>query len=377
MAVYKIFPSQDATLYSAYINQNTGLDEILEATTNFITGSTRIDGAAPQTSRFLIKFSDTDIAYVTSSLATGDFQANLKLFIANSSGLKTDTVVLANAVSGNWDMGTGRYLDSPETQNGVSWKWINYSGSIAWPSSGAFEPGTTGSYSGSNEGGGAWWTGSEASQTFGYWSDLDLNFSVTDIVKQWTASIANPSNGWPNHGFIVRQTQSQEFIDNINQQVNLKYYSRDTHTIYPPTLEFKWDDFSYNTGSLSVLNTLPATLTLAENPGTFYSSSVNKFYVNSRPEYPIRVWQTASYYTNNFALPTASYYAIKDLDTDEYVVDFDSNYTRISADATSSYFDIYMNGLEPERYYKILIQVDSEGSNTIYDDNYYFKVVNG
>jgi hypothetical protein len=36
-----------------------------------------------------------------------------------------------------------------------------------------------------------------------------------------------------------------------------------------------------------------------------------------------------------------------------------------------------MNGLEPERYYQILIQVDSEGSTTVYDDNYYFKVING
>jgi hypothetical protein len=372
MAVYKIFPSQDATLYSAYINQNTGLDEILEATTNFITGSTRIDGAAPQTSRFLIKFSDTDIAYVTSSLATGDFQANLKLFIANSSGLKADTVVLANAVAEDWEMGTGRYLDSPETQNGVSWLWTDYSGSSKWTTS-SFTSGTTGSYSGSNVGGGVWWTGSEVSQTFGYYSDLDLNFNVTEIVKNWTGS----SSVWSNYGFIVRQTQSQEFIDNINQQVNLKYYSRDTHTIYPPTLEFKWDDFSYNTGSLTVLNTLPATLTLAENPGTFFSESINKFYINARPEYPIRVWQTASYYTNNFALPTASYYAIKDLDTDEYIIDFDTTYTKLSCDASGSYFTLYMNGLEPERNYKVLIQTTINGSTVVYDDDYYFKVVNG
>ena len=30
MAVYKIFPEKDATMYSRYINMNTGLDEILE-----------------------------------------------------------------------------------------------------------------------------------------------------------------------------------------------------------------------------------------------------------------------------------------------------------------------------------------------------------
>jgi hypothetical protein len=38
------------------------------------------------------------------------------------------------------------------------------------------------------------------------------------------------------------------------------------------------------------------------------------------------------------------------------VVDFDDQFTQLSADATSSYFDIWMNGLEPERYYAILIK---------------------
>jgi hypothetical protein len=38
------------------------------------------------------------------------------------------------------------------------------------------------------------------------------------------------------------------------------------------------------------------------------------------------------------------------------VVDYDTSYTKISCDRISNYFDVYMNGLEPERYYKILIK---------------------
>ncbi len=79
----------------------------------------------------------------------------------------------------------------------------------------------------------------------------------------------------------------------------------------------------------------------------------------------------------NYALPTASYYAIKDLDTNEYVVDFDKEFTQISCDATSSYFTVYMNGLEPERYYNILIQTEIDGQTIVMDENYHFKVVNG
>jgi hypothetical protein len=36
-----------------------------------------------------------------------------------------------------------------------------------------------------------------------------------------------------------------------------------------------------------------------------------------------------------------------------------------------------MNGLEPERYYQILVQTNVNGNTIIKDENYYFKVVNG
>jgi len=96
-----------------------------------------------------------------------------------------------------------------------------------------------------------------------------------------------------------------------------------------------------------------------------------------RPKYPVRIFKTSSLYTSNYALPTASYYAIKDLDTNEFVIDFDEDFTKISCDNTSNYFDVYMDGLEPERYYKILIQTTINGSTIIKDDKYYFKVING
>ena len=65
------------------------------------------------------------------------------------------------------------------------------------------------------------------------------------------------------------------------------------------------------------------------------------------------------------------------MDTNEFVVDFDPQFTKISCDSTSNYFDVYMNGLEPERYYQILIQTTISGSTIVKDEKYYFKVVNG
>ena len=58
MAVLKIFPDKDATLYSLFPNMNTGLDEIVEATETVFAYS----DPNPQTSRFLIQFANEDLA---------------------------------------------------------------------------------------------------------------------------------------------------------------------------------------------------------------------------------------------------------------------------------------------------------------------------
>jgi hypothetical protein len=355
MAVYKIFPTQDATLYSAYPNMNTGIDEIIEATTNFKTGSLQLDGDLPQVSRFLIQFNSADMAYVSASLiGTSSWTADLRVFVANVEGIKTNTTVLTNAVSQSWNMGTGRFLSDPEVTNGTSWLWADESGSVPWAVTG-----------------GAWISNPSASQTFSYRSDLDLNFGVKSIVEQWN------SGSWENYGFIVRQDPSQEFLPLPNNQTTLKYFSVDTHTIYPPQLEFKWDDFKWETGSLSVITGSNIYASLDNNPGFFFSESVQRFRINARPQFPQRSFQTSSIYTTQYYLPEGSLYAVKDLDTNEFVIDFDSNYTKISADASGSYFDLYMNGLEPQRYYTILLQTTSGGSTIVLDNNYSFKVING
>jgi hypothetical protein len=397
MAVYKIFPTQDTTLYSAYPAMNTGLDEIIEASQTSFTFS----DPNPQSSRFLIQFSETEINDILNNkigisssnqlLDNNLWKSNLQCFVATVTGLQANTTVECFPIYGEWDMGTGRYLDIPNSTNGASWYWQDYSGSTLWPTTFNALPNRTGSYTGSGTsfstnayaGGGVWWTGSNvnyfnsntypisASTTFGYYEDKDLNFDVTNIIRaRYTGAISND-------GFIVKQ--AVEFIYNKNIQPELKYFSRDTNTIYPPALQFSWRDFNFNTGSSTqtILNTLPASLTLAQNPGVFYNQSINRFRINARPEFPIQLWTTSSIYTNNYYLPTSSYYAVKDLETNEFVIEFDDLFTQISADSNSSYFDVYMNGLEPERYYAILIKSNIAGTVQVFDDQYYFKVING
>ena len=388
MAIYKIFPYKDTTLYSMYPTMNTGIDPILQISNlNFALNT------APSVARSLIAFDSNEILNIINTKVTGTWDAQFKCFIATAQGIVESSILEIWPVGEYWWNGTGTYLDQPLTTDGSSWNSPQFESGKQWDglSTGYISgSGTTyfitASYlpASASAGGGNWvvydstGTNYKVSQTFDLRSDKDLNVNVSTIVSSWYSASAG-LGGIINNGFIVKWENSIEFNAHKQVQPVMQYYSVDTNTIYPPVLEFKWDDFNWNpTSSISVLTQPNAFISLAENPGIFYSGSVNRFRVNCRPKYPAQVWSTSSLYTKQYYLPSgSSLYAIKDLDTDEFVVEFDQTYTQISCDYTSSYFDIYMNGLEPERYYKILFQVTSGGSTTIYDDNYYFKVKNG
>jgi len=375
MAVYKLFPYKDTSLYSMFPTMNTGIDPI-----NQISNLNFAINTLPTVARSLIAFDTSEIRSVLDDKVTGNWQADIRSFIATAQGVYKDTSVEVFPTYDEWFNGTGTYLDQPLTTDGAAWNSPVLGNGTSWNSGG---PGYTSSFnpSYSPQGGGNWFLSSSdgsidypVTQSFGPRTQFDMNINITSMVEDWY------SGSLPNNGIIVKWEDDVEFNTSKQVQPVIQYYSVDTNTIYPPELEIKWDDSTWNTGSSTITELFQpnAFIALAENPGIFYSESINRFRLNCRPKYPTRAWSTSSLYTKQHYLPSGSaWYAIKDLDTNEYVVDFDSNYTRLSADATSSYFDVYMNGLQPERYYKILIQVNSEGSTTVYDDNYYFKVVNG
>ena len=389
MAVYKLFPSQDASIYSAYPAMNAGLDAILDVN-NKVTDVNPV----AQVARSLIKFDQSQIDDVIDNIAkvTGswdNFSGSLKLNVAKATNVILESKIEVYPISGSWNNGSGQYLDKPVNHTGVSWVYSDYSGSNKW-STGGFNPLITASFSGSNNaGGGVWYTGSggyegigplEFTQSFNLRSDKDLDVNITDALRVWYSSSKGLNAGKieiENQGFIVKWENNKEFVTESAITPQLSYYSIDTNTIYPPQLEIKWDDSVYNTGSLNVISTPDLFVALDNNQGIFYSESINNFRLSVRPEFPIRSFQTASVYTTNYALPSQSLYAIKDLDTNEYVVDFDKEFTNISCDSTGSFFTVYMNGLEPERYYSILIQTEIAGQTIVMDENYYFKVVNG
>jgi hypothetical protein len=369
MAVYKIFPEQDTTLYSEYSDMNTGRDEILEVGSYY-------KGAVGYVSRTLIQFNLQELTSVLDTLvapSTGlstNFSASLKLFLANASELPTDYTLEAWPTYTNgttsWTAGNGKYGDQPRNTSGASW-FFSGPGIAPWITT----TNVTQSYSGSFLGGATWYTGSagvsfQTTQSHPVVSTHDVSINVTEGVK------AHYSRNIQNAGFVVKLVDTYEF--QTNYQTVLKYYSSNTHTIYPPCLEIKWDDSSYST-SLPVISDSNAVIKIKNNRGEYTDEGKQRFELTVRPKYPARTFATSSNYLTNYRLPADSYWGLRDENTEEMVIDFDTVFTKISANATSSYFDMYMGGLAPERYYRVLVKTNINGSTNIIDENLVFKVV--
>jgi hypothetical protein len=381
MAVYQIFASADATIYSRYPVKNTGIDQVLEvsvknsqdgvafynkqqlltenpyytydlaANDNYST----TDQLFPQSDirRSVLQFSNTDIAKLktfASQSVSNSYEANLKLNLAFAQNLSTTYSLQAYALTQSWSMGTGRFAQVPQSTNGVSWIYTGpASASAAWI--------TTGS---------SWNSTLTGSQSFDYMSNKDVNMNITDIVNTWfTGSVKN-------NGLVLKHP---DYIENSTSSfIDLKYFSVDTHTIYPPTIQFKWNDsYYYPQGAQFVLSD-QITLVLQNNPGEFSQGNVYKFRTGVRYTYPRRSFSTQSIYLNPLYLSENTCWALQDVKTNEMIIDFDSTYTKLSADSVSNYFYMYMNGLEINRFYRIIIKTaiyqTTYGPLALYDNDY-------
>lgn len=366
MAVYKIYPDKDTFIFTEDNLANAGLDEIIEI------GGYSVLGVG-QASRGLIKFSTTEIQDVINNKVSGSYQANLKLFLADAYETPVSHSIYVYPVYEHWDQGIGKFGDIPQDSSGTSWRYTKSSQTNPWdiPANAALPTGVTASYNTTYPGGGNWYTGSNGtslafSQSFEAKSNLDINIDITPAVTlHYTGSIAN-------NGFIIKLEDALEF--STTRVLRHKYFSSDTNTIYPPELEFKWNDTDYqSTGTL--LDTTEAVVQVSNNLGEYKDDGKYRFRLHARPRFPTRQFSTTSIYKTNYRLPQASYYAIKDEFTEQLVVDFDTTYTAISNDSNGPYFDLYMNSLQPERFYRILIKTEIDGNTVTLSDKSTFKVV--
>tara|TARA_R100001591_G_scaffold64327_3_gene74113 strand:- start:312 stop:1472 length:1161 start_codon:yes stop_codon:yes gene_type:complete len=383
---YFEFGKRDTTLYSGgtTASRNTGLDEILEI--NKVVAN---NGNVQNVSRILIDF---DLSFISKSIQDGKIPSTAKYYLnlydATSEEVEAEQPVHIYMVSGSWKQGTGKLDHNPVTDDGATYQYRDHEQKTPWVTGSVLTDG------------GAWFTASvdgqyEVSTSFDLTFDKkDIRADVTDLVNNHIYS----SSVYPNNGFIVKREDSGSHGDHPSSSMfdfntgqegdssrlgNLKYFSRETHTIYPPKLEVEWDDSSWNSGSLSPLSStdLERLKIYFKNMREEYKeNSIVKFRIVGRELYPSSSFDATPTELTVKYLPSGSTeYEIKDADTEEVIVPYGSG-SRISCDSDGNFFRVQMNGFQAERNYRFCIKVVS-GSGTLdeqinfYDDNYEFRVV--
>ena len=349
--------SYDASIYLQQPDQNTGRDEILEVGKLYY-------GSSMDINRTLIKFDVNNIE------TENGWKAFLNLKSANSSEIPLEYTIYANAVSQSWTMGTGTKFDNI-TSDGVSWyykngtdKWMDYNVTPDSYVSGS----DTGALS--NGGGGTWYTASMSSQSFSNEPD-DVRMDVTNIVKLWL------SGSLPNNGFIIHHHTSAS-IDSNDYGV-LKFFSKETNTIYEPKLEIVYDDYSFTTGSLQpVVGSLydgDYKVIVNNLKNQYFKNTKVRVRVKGRESYPSKSFGTTFSYEQIKSLPAGStYYQLEDYITGEIIFPF-GEYTKVSCDSTSNYFDMDLNSLSAGRVYKLKLKIEEDNISTIIDEKMVFEII--
>ncbi len=363
--MHKFFTSSyDASIYLQQPDQNAGRDEILEVGKLYY-------GSNKDIARTLIKFDTGSLKSEIESIGTGSWNVFLVLRSANASEIPLEYTIYANAVSQSWTMGTGTKFDNI-TSDGVSWKYRN--GVDSWQDNtvggtAIFVPGSTGS---ANAEGGTWYTGSEASQSYNYEPD-DVRMNVSGIVNLWI------SGSLPNNGFIIHHSLNNE--ENTSDYGVLKFFSKETNTIYQPKLELVWDDSSFNTGSLSPITGSSTTDSLENSKivvtnlqKEYFQNTKTKVRVKGRDIYPAKSFGTTFEYDQSKYLPISSYYQIEDYRTNEVIVPF-GNYSKLSCDSKSNYFYLDTATYPINRTYRLKLKVVVDGVSKIIDDKLIFDVI--
>jgi hypothetical protein len=339
-----ITASKDATIYLQQPSQNTGLDEILEISKTYY-------GNLKDIAHTLIKF---DTNQLSASVENGDVildSVELILRECEASEIPLSYTIYAYPISGSWEMGIGTRFDDITT-DGVTWQ--SKTTGVRWLE-GEYTSGSSGSVNGN---GGVWYTASVSSQAFEYQS-ADISMDVFNVINKWI------SGSIPNDGLILKYDTTLE-NDTIDYG-QLKFFSKETNTIYQPKIRIGWDDSTFITGSLPELTADDIHVTFKRLKTKYRRGSKPEIRVFGREKYPLKTFSNQYAYNDVTYLPSTTYYQIKDVITDEVIIPF-SDYTKVSCDSNGNFFKLNLVNWEVNRDYYIEIKVDRDGVIEYFSD---------
>ena len=415
-----ILPTQDTWISSgsstitgeSLRDKNFGSDGILQLNKIFQNNTFEYQ------TRALVDFNGTDFTSLSKSISDGDISSDAQFYLRlfeteGSSELSEEYILNAFPLYNSWNEGIGKQADNPKNTLGDSWinrddregatalSWSFRQSAISEGLGAADEDGDgidfgeyhvefgsagqafnsiTGSdfLGGGYGGGGVWYqrTGYFGSQSFSS-ETADVEMNITDMVNKWLNSTIS------NYGLILKFSGSQE--DNETTFGNLKFFSRESKTIFQPKLEVRWDNHvacsGSNTGSLNELTMSGVADNYLYMKGlreSYKDTEKVKFRIGARKRYIDKSYATSvQSITDSYITEKSGSYAIKDVATDEFIVPF-SDYTYLSCDDSGPYFTQWLNGFYPEREYKILLKLKyNNGQQQVFDNNFKFSIEEG
>jgi hypothetical protein len=332
--MYQFFTSsKDATIYEQQPNQNTGLDELIEVSANYILGNKNV-------SRGLIQFNSNSIS---SSIASGEItmtSAELVLRECESEEIPTNYSLYMYQLAESWDMGIGTKFDDISTQ-GVTWD--DKTTNTSW---------TSGS-------GGYYVTASAVSESVEYLA-YDITFNVVEPINSWV------SGSIDNNGWVIKFSDSNE-NDTIDYGM-LQFFGKETNTIYQPKIRIGWDDSQFVIGSLPELIAEDIKVTFKRLKTKYKEGSTVLIRLVAREKYPLKTYTSQYSYNDVAYLPSTTYYQIKDAVTHEVIVPF-SDFSKVSCDDSGNYFRLNLKNWETNRDYYIEIKTDRNGEVEYFSDD--------
>ena len=354
MSYYFVTASKDATVYLQQPNQNTGRDEILEVSKIYY-------GNVLDVSRAFLHF---DLSFVSQSLISGLVgfdECRLIAYESDSEELPFAFDIECYPVSQSWDVGIGTRFDEISNQ-GITWNYREGESQLLWLDGTQFYNGATGSYAGR---GGVFYASPSAVQHYEY-GVTNLDVDVGDIVKEWF------SGSVENNGFILKYPFAYE--SDVKDYGIIKFFSKETNTIYQPKLVFKWDDQVYDTGSLNVLGTDEIRVSLSNFKPVYRVNSIATINIYATELYPLKTFANAFNATNTNVLPEQTYYQVIDFLSKSVIIPF-SEYSKVSG-SNGNYFTLNFSNWEIDRLYEIQIKSVINGSEVfITDEVFKFKLI--
>ena len=210
----------------------------------------------------------------------------------------------------------------------------------------------------------------------------NLSSSISSTISQSLKIISHTSNTVSSSISESLDLITYNFttILSTGEAEDLKFFSRQTNTIYSPKLELRWDDHlpatGSNTGSLTSLDLSGQTENYVYQLHTreaYKETETVKFRFGARKRYIGKSFSTSvQTVSGSYFAEGAASYSIIDMATNEDVIPF-SSYTTMSCDPISPYFTQDLNTFEPNRAYKIMLKVNhNDGQTIVYDDDFEF-----